>query len=136
MSDTDQTTADLGAPPAGCPGIAQVRKVVTEIPGPRSRELLVRQRTLLPSGVESTLPVFIEAAGGGVVVDADGNSLIDFGSGIAVTTVGNSADAVVRRAAAQLGRFTHTCFLVNRSYPVCMSESWTHCCVLGASRTV
>ncbi|MFE2092870.1 4-aminobutyrate--2-oxoglutarate transaminase [Streptomyces sp. NPDC059460] len=138
MSDTDQTTADLGAPPAGGPGIAQVRKVVTEIPGPRSRELLVRQRTLLPSGVESTLPVFIEAAGGGVVVDADGNSLIDFGSGIAVTTVGNSADAVVRRAAAQLGRFTHTCFLANpyRSYLDVCEKLNEIAPVPGAKRTV
>lgn len=42
----------------------------------------------------------------------DGNSLIDFGSGIAVTSVGNSAEAVVRRASAQLAAFTHSCFMV------------------------
>ncbi|GGI93714.1 4-aminobutyrate--2-oxoglutarate transaminase [Streptomyces brasiliensis] len=99
--------------PAGGPGLEQVRRIVTEIPGPRSRELLARQRGLVPAGVGATLPVFVEAAGGGVIVDADGNSFIDFGSGIAVTTVGNSATAVAERAAAQLRRFTHTCFLVN-----------------------
>ncbi|MFJ3802479.1 4-aminobutyrate--2-oxoglutarate transaminase [Streptomyces sp. NPDC090088] len=99
--------------PAGGPDLAQVRRVVSEIPGPRSRELLARQSRLVPAGVGSTLPVFVEAAGGGVIVDVDGNSLIDFGSGIAVTTVGNSAPAVAERAAAQLRRFTHTCFLVN-----------------------
>jgi len=97
----------------GGPDLAQVRRVVSEIPGPRSRELLARQRRLVPSGVGATLPVFVEAAGGGVIVDVDGNSFIDFGSGIAVTTVGNSAPAVAERAAAQLRRFTHTCFLVN-----------------------
>ncbi|MFF3332784.1 4-aminobutyrate--2-oxoglutarate transaminase [Streptomyces sp. NPDC002888] len=99
--------------PVGGPELAQVRRVVSKIPGPRSRELLARQRSLVPAGVGSTLPVFVEAAGGGVIVDADGNSFIDFGSGIAVTTVGNSAPAVTERAAAQLRRFTHTCFLVN-----------------------
>ncbi|WP_069628005.1 4-aminobutyrate--2-oxoglutarate transaminase, partial [Streptomyces niveus] len=51
-------------------------------------------------------------ASGGVVEDVDGNSFIDFGSGIAVTSVGSSAEAVVRRATAQLADFTHTCFMV------------------------
>jgi 4-aminobutyrate aminotransferase/(S)-3-amino-2-methylpropionate transaminase len=58
------------------------------------------------------LPVFVTAAGGGVVIDADGNSLIDFGSGIAVTSVGNSAELVVDRVTEQVARFTHTCFMV------------------------
>ncbi|MGC7098470.1 4-aminobutyrate--2-oxoglutarate transaminase [Amycolatopsis lurida] len=97
----------------GGPGLAQVRQVRTAVPGPRSAELLERQRAALPAGVGSALPVFVTAAGGGVVVDADGNSFIDFGSGIAVTTVGNAAPGVAERAAAQLRRFTHTCFLVN-----------------------
>lgn len=52
------------------------------------------------------------ASGGGVVVDVDGNSLIDFGSGIAVTTVGNSAPAVVDAVTEQVRAFTHTCFMV------------------------
>jgi 4-aminobutyrate aminotransferase / (S)-3-amino-2-methylpropionate transaminase / 5-aminovalerate transaminase len=92
---------------------SQVRHVRTEVPGPRSRVLLDRARAALPAGLGSTLPVFVESAGGGVVVDADGNSFIDLGSGIAVTTVGNAAPAVTERAAEQLRRFTHTCYLVN-----------------------
>jgi 4-aminobutyrate aminotransferase/(S)-3-amino-2-methylpropionate transaminase len=56
--------------------------------------------------------VFITAAGGGVVVDVDGNSMIDLGSGIAVTSVGNSADLVVTRVTEQVAQFTHTCFMV------------------------
>jgi 4-aminobutyrate aminotransferase/(S)-3-amino-2-methylpropionate transaminase len=47
-----------------------------------------------------------------VVEDVDGNSLIDFGSGIAVTNVGNAAELVVERASQQLAAFTHTCFMV------------------------
>ncbi len=58
------------------------------------------------------MPVFIAAAGGGVLLDVDGNSLIDLGSGIAVTSVGNAAPAVVTAVQAQVEQFTHTCFMV------------------------
>ncbi|MFF7678651.1 4-aminobutyrate--2-oxoglutarate transaminase [Actinacidiphila glaucinigra] len=92
--------------------LAQERRLVTPIPGPKSQELLARKTAAVPSGVGVTLPVFVTRAGGGVLQDVDGNSLIDFGSGIAVTSVGNSAEAVVRRASAQLADFTHTCFMV------------------------
>ena len=98
--------------PVGGPSVPQERRLVTEIPGPRSRELFARRNESVAVGVSTTLPVFITHAGGGVVVDVDGNSLIDLGSGIAVTSVGNSAEAVVSRAVEQLQRFTHTCFMV------------------------
>jgi 4-aminobutyrate aminotransferase / (S)-3-amino-2-methylpropionate transaminase / 5-aminovalerate transaminase len=65
--------------------------VLTPIPGPRSQELMARRTSAVARGVSTTLPVFVTAAGGGVIVDVDGNSLIDFGSGIAVTGVGNAA---------------------------------------------
>ena len=63
------------------------------------------------------LPAYIVAAGGGVVVDVDGNSLIDLGSGIAVTSVGNSAPKVVENVRGQVGAFTHTCFMVSPYEP-------------------
>jgi 4-aminobutyrate aminotransferase/(S)-3-amino-2-methylpropionate transaminase len=96
----------------GGPALPQERRLRTEIPGPRSRELFTRKQSAVPPGIGTTLPVFITAAGGGVVVDADGNSLIDFGSGIAVTSVGNAAPRVVERVRRQVGEFTHTCFMV------------------------
>jgi 4-aminobutyrate aminotransferase/(S)-3-amino-2-methylpropionate transaminase len=58
------------------------------------------------------MPVFAARAGGGILLDVDGNSLIDFGSGIAVTTVGNSDPNVVARVSSQALDFTHTCFTV------------------------
>ncbi|MET8680834.1 4-aminobutyrate--2-oxoglutarate transaminase [Streptomyces sp. NPDC004647] len=97
---------------AGGPTLPQERRVVTSIPGPKSQELQARRNAAVAAGVGSVLPVFAKRAGGGVLEDVDGNSLIDFGSGIAVTSVGNSAEAVVRRASAQLADFTHTCFMV------------------------
>ena len=96
----------------GGPELPQRRNLVTEIPGPASRALFARRAGAVARGVSTTLPVFITAAGGGVLLDADGNSLIDFGSGIAVTSVGNAAPAVVTRVSAQVAQFTHTCFMV------------------------
>src|SRR6476660_9096524 len=92
--------------------LPQRRELVTEIPGPRSRELAERRGAAVARGVSSTLPVYVERAGGGVVVDVDGNSLIDFGSGIAVVNVGNAAPAVVEAVQEQVAAFTHTCFMV------------------------
>ncbi|MEW9547710.1 4-aminobutyrate--2-oxoglutarate transaminase [Nonomuraea sp. NPDC050783] len=92
--------------------IPQERRVVTAIPGPKSQELLARKQAAVPPGIGTTLPVFVTRAGGGVVQDADGNSLIDFGSGIAVTNVGNAAPKVVERVRKQVADFTHTCFMV------------------------
>ncbi|GLW75162.1 aspartate aminotransferase family protein [Kitasatospora phosalacinea] len=92
--------------------LPQERRLVTAIPGPKSQELQSRKLGAVPAGVGTTLPVYVSRAGGGVLEDVDGNSLIDFGSGIAVTNVGNSAAAVVARATEQLAAFTHTCFMV------------------------
>ncbi|MER7674520.1 4-aminobutyrate--2-oxoglutarate transaminase [Kitasatospora sp. NPDC058162] len=92
--------------------LPQERRLVTAIPGPKSQELQARKLGAVAAGVGTTLPVYVTRANGGVLEDVDGNSLIDFGSGIAVTNVGNSAEAVVARASEQLAAFTHTCFMV------------------------
>ncbi len=104
-------TLDLAVTTGG-PTLPQERRLVTAIPGPRSIELQERRTAAVSAGVGGTLPVFIVAAGGGVLVDVDGNSLIDMGSGIAVTTVGNSAPKVVENVQRQVAEFTHTCFMV------------------------
>jgi 4-aminobutyrate aminotransferase / (S)-3-amino-2-methylpropionate transaminase / 5-aminovalerate transaminase len=90
----------------------QQRRLVTEVPGPRSRALTERRAAAVSSAVGSVLPVFVERAGGGVLVDVDGNSFIDLGSGIAVVSVGNSAPRVVHAVQEQVAAFTHTCFMV------------------------
>jgi 4-aminobutyrate aminotransferase/(S)-3-amino-2-methylpropionate transaminase len=92
--------------------LVQERRIVTELPGPRSRELMERKLAAVSSAVGTTMPVFAARAGGGVIVDVDGNSLIDLGSGIAVTGVGNSAPRVVAAVQQQVADFTHTCFMI------------------------
>jgi len=93
-------------------GIAQERKLVTSIPGPASVALQARKNSAVSGGVGVTLPVYIERAGGGILIDVDGNSLIDLGSGIAVTTVGNANPYVAANVAEQAAKLTHTCFMV------------------------
>ncbi len=92
--------------------VDQQRRLVTPVPGPRSQELHARKTAAVSSGIGVGLPAYIERAGGGILVDVDGNHLIDFGSGIAVTSAGNSAPAVVQGVRDQVADFTHTCFMV------------------------
>ena len=98
--------------PVGGPTLPQERRLVTPIPGPESRKRAERKAQAVAAGVGATIPVYTVAAGGGVLVDVDGNSLIDFGSGIAVTGVGNAAPRIVDAVTAQVAAFTHTCFTV------------------------
>jgi 4-aminobutyrate aminotransferase/(S)-3-amino-2-methylpropionate transaminase len=99
----------------GGPALPQERRLVTALPGPRTQELQARKAAAVSSGVSVTMPIYAAAAGGGVVVDVDGNSLIDLGSGIAVTTLGNADPAVAAAVADQVARFTHTCFMISGS---------------------
>jgi 4-aminobutyrate aminotransferase/(S)-3-amino-2-methylpropionate transaminase len=97
---------------AGTEAVPQERRLVTEVPGPRSRAMAARRAGAVTSAVGSVLPVYVERAGGAVVVDVDGNSFIDLGSGIAVTSVGHATPEVVAAVQAQVAAFTHTCFMV------------------------
>ncbi|MGL4306682.1 MAG: 4-aminobutyrate--2-oxoglutarate transaminase [Mycobacteriaceae bacterium] len=92
--------------------LPQVRKMVTDFPGPVSTELAVRRRNAVSAGVVSVVPLYAADASGAIIVDVDGNSLIDLGSGIAVTTVGASNAEVATAVTHQLKSFTHTCFMV------------------------
>ncbi|HMZ14014.1 MAG TPA: 4-aminobutyrate--2-oxoglutarate transaminase [Mycobacterium sp.] len=92
--------------------VEQSRKLVTEIPGPQSIEMSKRRVAAVARGVGVTMPVSCARAFGGIIEDVDGNRLIDLGSGIAVTTIGNSSPRVVEAVQQQVAAFTHTCFMV------------------------
>ena len=84
----------------------------TEIPGPRSGELMERRAAAVPRGVANSTPVFVARAEGAVIEDVDGNRLIDFAGGIGCLNVGHRAPRVTAAVRAQLGRHLHTCFNV------------------------
>ncbi|HLQ22453.1 MAG TPA: 4-aminobutyrate--2-oxoglutarate transaminase, partial [Gemmatimonadales bacterium] len=97
--------------------IEQERRLVTEIPGPKSRALLQRRRSAVPDGLGSSTPLFVDGAAGAILLDVDGNQLIDLGAGISVLNVGNASPAVVEAVREQLDRFTHTCMQVTQYEP-------------------
>ena len=97
--------------------IPQERKLVTEIPGPSSREWFARRDAAVPRGVANIHPIVTARAAGAIVEDVDGNRLIDFATGIAVLNVGHSAPEVVAAAQRQLELDTHTCFHVTANEP-------------------
>ena len=90
----------------------QSRKLVTELPGPKAREMRDRLETYVPKALSPSTPAFAARVEGGIVEDVDGNRLIDLGAGIAVTTVGASHPKVVDAVKQQVEDFTHTCFMV------------------------
>ena len=68
--------------------LEQKRDLKTALPGPKSQELAARREKAVAAGVASSVPVYADELDGGIIKDADGNQLIDLGSGIAVTSVG------------------------------------------------
>ena len=94
------------------PTIAQKRNVITAIPGPKSAELIKRRADAVSASLGTAFPVFIERAEGAIILDVDGNSILDLGAGIAVLNVGHSALKVIENVKTQMDAFTHTCFMV------------------------
>ncbi|WP_051442163.1 aminotransferase class III-fold pyridoxal phosphate-dependent enzyme [Arthrobacter sp. H14] len=104
--------------------LPQSRHLATIIPGPRSSALHRERQEQVTDGFGTVLPVFIDRADGGILQDVDGNRLIDFASGIAVTSIGASNRRVGERVAAQLERFTHTCFMVTEYESFTQVAKW------------
>ncbi len=97
--------------------IAQEPRIVTDLPGPKSRELHERRVAVVPRGAHSLLPVYIERAHGSILIDVDGNQFVDMCAGIGVTTVGHTDEAVVAAVREQVGLVTHTAFGMNPYEP-------------------
>jgi 4-aminobutyrate aminotransferase/(S)-3-amino-2-methylpropionate transaminase len=92
----------------------QQRILKTALPGPQSLELHAKRTSVFSDSFGVTVPVYIEEAGGGILVDVDGNHIIDLAAGIAVTSVGASHPKVVAAIQEQAAKFTHTGFLVTQ----------------------
>ena len=88
------------------------RKVITELPGPKSRALHDRRKAVVSAGLTNGFPIYIDRAYGAILVDVDGNHILDLGSGIAVTGIGHAVPELVDAVSTQVAAFTHTCFMV------------------------
>src|SRR6202795_4721889 len=84
----------------------------TEVPGPRSREVLERLPASVAQALAITFPVVAAEARGATITDVDGNVFIDFAGGVGCLNVGHSHPHVVAAAQEQLDKFSHTDFTV------------------------
>src|SRR5437867_6543329 len=102
------------APCANVRAMAVTRSIElrTEIPGPRSREILERKERVVADPLSVFLPVVVEEARGSTLTDVDGNTFIDFTGGVGCLNVGHAHPRVVEAAQGQLERFSHTDFTI------------------------
>jgi 4-aminobutyrate aminotransferase / (S)-3-amino-2-methylpropionate transaminase / 5-aminovalerate transaminase len=92
-------------------------RLLTEVPGPRSRQIVARREAATPQGNAKLTPISIESAHGSVVVDVDGNQFIDLAGGIGVLAVGHTPEKVVAAVQAQAAKLIHMCAIVSTYEP-------------------
>ena len=83
---------------------------VDTVPGPRSRELLEKQRKIDSSAVAypNNIPVAFDEGKGATIRDVDGNTFIDMFAGIGVLNVGHSNPYVLEAVHEQADKLVHT----------------------------
>jgi 4-aminobutyrate aminotransferase / (S)-3-amino-2-methylpropionate transaminase / 5-aminovalerate transaminase len=84
----------------------------TEVPGPRSREIVERKERVVAAPLSLVHPIVTAEARGATLTDVDGNTFIDFTGGVGCLNVGHSHPRLVEAAQEQLGRFSHTDFTI------------------------
>ena len=87
-------------------------QLLTEIPGPRSREILARKQSAVAAAMTVQAPLIADSALGAVVTDVDGNRLLDLTGGIGCLAVGHAHPHVVEAVQKQAARFLHTDFAI------------------------
>ena len=90
----------------------RVIELRTEIPGPRTREILERERHAVARPLIVHAPIVAAEARGSTITDVDGNTFVDFVGGVGVANVGHNHPRVVEAIAEQAERFLHTDFTV------------------------
>lgn len=92
-------------------------QLVTEIPGPKSREMVARREAATARGAAKLTPVSIVKAQGAAITDADGNTLLDFAGGIGVLAVGHCPPNIVEALQMQAANLIHLCAIVGTYEP-------------------
>ena len=92
--------------------VTRVIELRTEIPGPRSREILERERHAVAGPLIVHGPVVADRALGSTITDVDGNTFVDFVGGVGVANVGHNHPRVVEAIGEQVNRFLHTDYTV------------------------
>jgi 4-aminobutyrate aminotransferase len=86
---------------------APAPRLVTDVPGPRARELVERDRQLTSPSLPRAYEFVPRRGGGCVIEDVDGNLFLDLNAGIAVTSTGHAHPAVVEAIERQARELLH-----------------------------
>lgn len=97
--------------------MSKVPNIVTPPPGPKSRAFIEERKRYVPPGVYLVQPVTIAESKGAVMKDVDGNTYIDFTSGIGVTSLGHCTEEIVETICDQAGKLIHSCIHVANYEP-------------------
>src|SRR5215208_1962280 len=84
----------------------------TEVPGPRSKEIIERKERVIAGPLSLVHPIVTADASGATLTDVDGNTFIDFTGGVGCLNVGHSHPRLVEAAQEQLAKFSHTDFTI------------------------
>lgn len=95
-----------------------VIRLSTEIPGPRSRQIVARREAAMPSGAAKLTSIAVESAHGALVTDMDGNRFIDLAGGIGMLAVGHTPEGLVDAMTEQARRLVHMCAIVSTYEPL------------------
>jgi 4-aminobutyrate aminotransferase len=101
MTTTETTPSPAAASEPAAPHI------VTELPGPRGREIIRRDEAVASPSLTRAYPLVAESGSGSVVTDVDGNRFLDFAAGIAVCSTGHAHPKVVAAIAEQAAQLIH-----------------------------
>src|SRR5579862_3208914 len=92
--------------------ITRAISINTEIPGPRSREILARREAAVPRGLSKSVTIVAERAHGALITDVDGNTLLDFAGGIGALATGHTPAPVVDAINLHAEALIHLCAVV------------------------
>jgi 4-aminobutyrate aminotransferase/(S)-3-amino-2-methylpropionate transaminase len=87
-------------------------EVRTEVPGPRSQEIIARKEQVVAEPLSLVHPIVIAEGRGAMLTDVDGNTFVDLTGGVGCLNVGHSHPRIVEAAQQQLSRFGHTDFTI------------------------
>ena len=82
-------------------------RIKTQLPGPRSSDILKRDQQFVSSSYFRTYPMVVESGKGCITVDVDGNEFIDLGAGVAVLQTGHGHPTVLRAVQEELQKIQH-----------------------------
>jgi 4-aminobutyrate aminotransferase / (S)-3-amino-2-methylpropionate transaminase / 5-aminovalerate transaminase len=93
-------------------------RLVTEIPGPLSTEIVARREAAMPVGAAKLTSIAVESAHASTVTDVDGNRFIDLAGGIGMLAVGHTPEGIVDAMTAQAAKLIHSCAIVATFEPL------------------